>query len=293
VYNNFEGIYVCGKCRANFYSEIKYDEHILKSCSTNVSSPLQEYSFEQNELNNNNEIILIDSMTDNLHEYESESESESDGDNENENALGCPLCDEKFMNQITLGNHFMETHNSYEQLSILSEKTSSGFPGLNVLCMIKMIQFVKDTRMKYPQCPICYFTFDPIIEYYTYEQYDYISSRENKVSKYQSFIDDTKFLDTKTYVKRIPLKLMCCGANVCSDCLKRHISAKSGEPICMFCIKSHNQTEKQYIVIDERSSSKIEHDPNPYLFGKREREERIEQCIDDYSIDDYFSDEDF
>jgi hypothetical protein len=114
--------------------------------------------------------------------------------------------------------------------------------------------------------------------------------------KYSTFRDDMKlsYLTSLDHTIRHPLELMCCKADICTDCIQNHINAKSGYPECPFCKKSHIQSKKRFIIFDERSDAKRKLDPDPYpkTAIKKVWKNRREGQTDDEEEDNADADDD-
>lgn len=121
-----------------------------------------------------------------------------------------------------------------------------------------------------------------------------LNNKINNISrkqKYQIFYDDTKILYIMDllYTPKHPLKLKCCGAIMCSDCLKHHVISKLGQPSCPFCRKLHIRNDLRFIIFDERPKEKIMLDPNPYPLNSNIHSNNIYYATYEYS--DAYSDE--
>ena len=125
-------------------------------------------------------------------------------------------------NQFYLGEHFIESHNDYTELTELDKRAiATGFPGLELLEKIGMIRYVRleeDTDT----CKICYF--------------DYIIDEE---------------MDELDEENRSPLMLLCCNKMICCSCITQQLST-TNNLTCPFCIKDHTRDDWDYVTyIDE------------------------------------------
>ena len=155
------------------------------------------------------------------HNYNCNSSSINDIPTNENGEYKCPSCDNRYSNQFYLGEHFIESHNEYDMLSVLDKKTINGFPGLELLEKIEMIRYVTFDE-EYDICKICYF--------------DYI-------------IDDE--MDEMAEDNRNPLLLKCCKKLICYNCLIHHLSINNNL-ICPYCIKDHCRDDWKYVTfIDE------------------------------------------
>ncbi len=273
------GSFVCDTCNQKFYTSMELLDHIeihINEDNFNITQNVVHYQ--------NNEIIdYIDDFGDDLddvnHNYDEEEEeedydddddddnTEEDNDNDNEEidyAYRCPVCENGYANQITLGNHFMLRHNNFTERTILDQKKSDGFPGFEVLNKIGMIRFIRENEKKNdPICVICCNHYDNCMQSKTD---DVTINKKTRNKKYRNFIDDTKLLYLYNIDQTIrhPVELLCCKAKFCSTCLRDHINSRFGDPECPFCKKNHVDEDKRFIIFDERPKSKIEQDPDPY-----------------------------
>lgn len=142
---------------------------------------------------------------------------------------GCPSCDNRYSNQFLLGEHFMQSHNDYDELSVLDKKTMietiNGFPGLNLLEKIDMTRYVSFNDFENLSiCKICYF--------------DYI-------------IEEMDEMNEMNEDNRNPIILNCCNRMICCNCLIRHLSINNNL-VCPYCIRDHCRDDWSYVTfIDE------------------------------------------
>lgn len=216
-----------------------------------------------------------------IEEY-SEEEDESYDQEECEYTYRCPVCENGYNDQFTLGRHFIRRHNDYNSYTSLDQKRGDGFPGFEVLIKIGMLSIPKEEEKESidETCIVCCDDYTHTIHdtIKTYEDndknikiYDDLLKYEDKNIKYNTFNDDMKliYLGYKDKMPRYPIKMKCCRKIYCSECLRKHINAKNGEPECPFCRRSFIQDKKQYIIFDERPESKIKEDPTPYQSRRR------------------------
>lgn len=251
-----------------------------------------ENHIEDDEDNNNNdneedEVAAedIDELSEEYDEsYESGVLDESDEQEFCEYTYRCPVCENGYNDQYTLGRHFIRRHNDYNSYTSLDQKRGDGFPGFEVLIKIGMVTIPKEEETEkgsdYELCVVCCdeYTHTMHDTIKTYEDsdknikvYDDLLKHGDKNKKYNRFNDDTKllYLNYKDNMPRYPIKMKCCRKIYCSECLRRHVNAKNGEPECPFCRRSFIQDDKRYIIFDERPESKIKQDPTPYQTKKR------------------------
>jgi hypothetical protein len=262
-FNGLGGLYICNACHREFYSvgllnQHQHQDHPAEMINENNNDNNDDPNVDNNDNNNNNDDdsdIDDERVDDERDEDDSDaSDNSDDSDEEGEGHIyDCPICHRPFALAIELGNHFMNTHNNYNQLSALDENKSAGFPGFDVLVKIEMIRYVKSgEKIEENTCVICCDKYDSFMGNKT--DIDLVSDN----GKNRLFCDDTKMLYSKKSEEesKYPLELKCCKAIMCSQCLKKHIISKSGEPECPFCRKNHTRYDKKYIVYDERPKEK-------------------------------------
>jgi hypothetical protein len=248
--------YPCHMCDIVCHSDHDLEAHIFQEHVLALIAP-QTPHHEPNVYQSDRE----------LDDYES-SDEESDG--ENDHRYRCIVCDRGYGNHASLGNHFMMRHNNYRDLNILDTKRANGFQGFDLLNKIKMIRFIRaDEKINSDTCVICYEKYDHCVQ--NKMDLDMDRDPEHKNQKYRNESDDIKllYLEAIDRAYKHPVLLLCCGANFCSECLKNHINARFGDPECPFCKKNHVQTNKRFIIFDERPKSKIEMNPDPYPLNTR------------------------
>ncbi|VBB17787.1 hypothetical protein YASMINEVIRUS_250 [Yasminevirus sp. GU-2018] len=251
------GIYTCRFCGAEFYSSENRHTHITEVHPDSLNS------------DNNEE----------------DEDNESDYDDDYDYPFRCPVCERGYNNQIGLGTHFMLRHNNYQDLHVLDNIVRrDGFPGFELLVKIGMIKFINDSaKIECDVCPVCCIQYTGVSRGKTddhlhsqKEIHDMTRSTPKHV--FSKFTDDMKILYLKSLdtVHRYPVKLVCCRADFCTECLRDHVNSRLGEPECPFCRKSHTRRDLRFVIYDDRPKSKINSDPNPYplLRTKRVREEK-------------------
>lgn len=125
----------------------------------------------------------------------------------------CPLCDNKYSSQYILGEHFLRDHNDYEQINLLDDKKSEGFPGFKLLKHIGMVKkyYIKENNEICDTiCDIC---------------------KEDLVN---------------------PYKFLCCNNIICKICLKKYITITNNVK-CPYCKTDHTYTKSEYITFIEPS----------------------------------------
>ena len=131
----------------------------------------------------------------------------------------CPLCENKYHTSNMLGEHFIISHNNYDDYCQLDEIViHSGFPGFDILELIGMI-----------------YVFGPVqIE-------ELIKNNESCSICLLPYCDGENIR---------PLKFECCNAIACNDCIENYINTTDCIT-CPFCKKDHTRTDLDYIVIYE------------------------------------------
>ena len=206
--------------------------------------------------------------------------------------IKCPMCPQTFYTQEFLGEHFIATHNNYEDLSKLDNNKNKGFPGFKLLIYIGMLSKIKKSERekimeKNKSCSICYqnykiktkeiisipnddFGYNSDSEIHLpssikkssscddLKEEEFISikkSRSNK--KIHRNINDSKlvkFINEYNITEKIPIKLNCCNETICKTCIKEHLSI-TNSLICPFCMKDHTQEHTDYIKIIDLSDN--------------------------------------
>lgn len=254
------GIHMCAHCNREFYSEYALQNHI----DTSHADVSDAVAYDDND-EDGDEDDDEDDDDDYNYNYNGNDEGYDWGRrNVVEYQFSCPICNMGFDDQLSLGNHFIATHEDYNDLIKLDHVKSDGFPGFDVLMKINMIKFIINNTTD-NTCVICCDEYDHSM----YSKSDIDINLLERHKKFKKFCDDTKLIYMKSIGKQhmYPIELKCCGAILCSKCLKNHISSKRGEPLCPFCKKNHSQYDKYYVVYDERPKLKRQLDPDPY--GKK------------------------
>lgn len=197
---------------------------------------------------------------------------------EDEN-FNCSLCDQVYISQFALGTHFLQYHNTYGDFNRLDNKHNdcNGFFGYELLIKIGMCRFVMNNinsrsviDINTDSCILCCSEYTDYMRSKTTDDM-FCTKLDNSLlsNKYKYSIDRTKLSPVLSkQIIRYPLQLLCCKAMICSECIKHHINAQKGEPICPFCRKVHINTNKRFIIYDERPKTKIALNPHPYPIDK-------------------------
>jgi len=123
-----------------------------------------------------------------------------------QNPNSCPSCSQNFNDQYELGEHFTLIHDSYQDLVILDNNTTGGFPGFDILFMIDMIDYVTNKKLhklanEHAFCPICLYTYE--IEYLNNLTKSCILNKKIK-------LDDSCYSDSEVQInkKKIMITLL-------------------------------------------------------------------------------------
>lgn len=141
----------------------------------------------------------------------------------------CPMCDNKYFNEILLGEHFIISHNNYNEFGKLDDNIKkNGFPGFDILEYIYMIEIMSDCQIEAivkndEKCSICF----------------------------SNFINNTKY-NNNNDDNILPLIMMCCDMFICQNCLQKYIEKKN-KLICPFCYTNFCKNDLDYIIIIEPS----------------------------------------
>lgn len=253
AFNGVGGIHICTLCYQEFSTRQALSEHRAEVHENRVNQNIQEPVRDRE--------MVFDPA-----------DSEDSSDQENMDHLyRCPVCERGYNDQLNLGIHFMQQHNNYSELNVLDQRRSDGFPGIELLNKIGMVRYVtQQESIDNNICVLCCNTYDHRIRNNTDD--NLTEDKKELTRKYRQFSDDMKliYMSTLDHTYRHPLKLMCCKAELCTECLQNHIKSRFGDPECPFCRKSHLQTHKRFIIYDERPPKKIKQNPDPYpLVGKK------------------------
>lgn len=80
----------------------------------------------------------------------------------------CPVCSNRYSSTNLMGEHFILTHNSYEDMGLLDNKDNDvdnlGFPGFDILEHIGMIEPLSNTNVQAmikdkEMCPVCCYVY--------------------------------------------------------------------------------------------------------------------------------------
>lgn len=144
--------------------------------------------------------------------------------------IKCPVCSDIFNNNENLELHFESIHDNYSDLSVLDQKKYDD-PKFDILDVIDMFKIMKvDETFDSDTCVICCFKY-------------YVDNQENP--------DDFKI------IKIIPIKLSCCNAIMCLECLQKHINSKFGKLECPFCRRFHYQKENNIFEKHHRNITEL------------------------------------
>ena len=197
----------------------------------------------------------------------------------------CPSCSRKYLTEHLLGNHFMIAHSSYDRMLELDNAVHRiGFPGLDILSYIGMIDVVSKNNFKKfflnnNDCLICrknyklakklYIPDDlELIDYASDSEIDKIkklkTSYKNEQLQYDNFnvYDEKmpyKFVREDILVKcinkfksfeRLPIVMSCCRKHLCAYCLEQTLY-NSTILLCPFCNHDHTKYDQEFIVMYE------------------------------------------
>jgi hypothetical protein len=256
-YTGLGGVYICNVCAAEFQSQDALTNH--KNTSHNFRPRRQPvYRFAVLNMNQHAALDMNQFLTSLVENIDATISMQIDRTNQYQ----CPVCSRGFRTQLNLGAHFLSRHNDYAELSSLDKRQNDGFPGFEVLQKIKMMRFIIEGEViESNTCVLCCFEYDHCIRGLT--DCDLMKPLNDKFKHYN---DDMKLIYMTKIEKsyKYPLELLCCNNHICSECLKKHINESFGDPKCPFCRKSHTQTDKRFIIFDERPKHKILSDPDPY-----------------------------
>ena len=180
----------------------------------------------------------------------------------------CPNCENRYINQNLLGEHFIRRHNTYEEYNTLDKNIiHNGFPGFDILDHIRMIINLSNNKIKKiievgETCEICFNKYklgDKVLNYTNNHLIDgYCSDSEININlkfkdnlKYR--LNDERLIDVYNkfiVINRLPVKMYCCEKLICYECLETHLKL-SNSLECPFCIKDHTLDDKDYIIITE------------------------------------------
>ena len=202
----------CIKCHKTFEFQYQLDDH----------KSVHENQIENNVCMCNKCGGIFESDTDFLaHKSNCSQVNNNSVPMDEEGKYICPICNKKYSNTFILGEHFINSHNDYNELCILDEKSEGplGFPGFELLQMIGMIEiYIESLETEDKLCKICYHYFD-----------------------FNIFIDE---LDSEN---RNSLVLKCCNKLICYSCLLHQLSINNNL-VCPFCLFDHTRTDLNYIV---------------------------------------------
>lgn len=171
----------------------------------------------------------------------------------------CPICNKSYSSQEFLGEHFLSSHNNYEELTSLDKKEHDvyGFAGFDLL---KRINYVSEYSTKEKEsyvlnkkrCAICTLRYQYpvyIIPDNDEEENVYYSDSEllNTIKRNLSDIRLVEVYNKFSDIERLPIKLNCCSKDICHDCLQDHLSI-TDSLICPFCGKDGTRTDLDYII---------------------------------------------
>ena len=183
-------------------------------------------------------------------------------DVENEGEHVCPFCDRTYETEELLGEHFIRSHGSYDQLSNLASRRRAPFPGYACLIDVGMITYLDrdsyDSIVKEDEtctaCTICCLDYDQPEE----KLGDPDSEADRNLSR--------------------PLKLMCCEQMICTSCVANHLK-RMGILSCPYC--RHDHTPK----VDDVDSDDDE--PSPNEQATYDLTNAIEDAINSINIEDF------
>jgi len=264
--------HVQGHIYTDPHVDINYDDDI------DITDNTQNQHQEQNQEQQNEEDYSEEINSEGVYSDESEDDSASVEEDNTDNAFRCPVCRRGYHSPQSLGNHFMRRHNIYTDLETTSSKQNIEFPGYFVLNQIGMFRYIIPHKPKSKfscnigsdTCILCCMEYTDYKKCNTDDNLNRVLDCPNK--RYEHFTDDMKLfyissrLDVENInIDRHPIKLMCCGAMMCSECLRQHIISRSGEPCCPFCRKIHDITFTSYDIPPRRINS----NPYAYIVSKR------------------------
>lgn len=259
----FEDQYICDVCDMIFNSQYQLDLHI----------GLHDDNQNDNIVDNNdNESTPPPPPPDS---YDSDNESyDSDYSDSNNNDTRttissvrshiCIICNRRFQTQFHLGEHFINTHQSYEEQMHLDRAIlQSSFPGFEILSTINFIalswtvtkkkEFIEILKNK---CFICNNYFSLIKHNNNTKNIIMINDLDmntiynemnnNKINFHDDFgIIYKKNIECCDNI-RFPMTLLCCGNNLCHRCIKEYLMNNTTIK-CPYCTKDHVNNNLDYI----------------------------------------------
>lgn len=268
--NDFPELFICDQCQYECYSIEDYEQHINNHDYNDEDTQNQDdqRSDDQSDNQMNDNAYNDDEYNDDEYLLD-DSEDDYDIDNNYEYKYNCPICNKGYDAYLEMKIHFVIRHIDYPDLGKLNIVKKNGFPGFELLNKIGMSRYLRNDEKIYDDtCVICCDKYEQCMISKT--DHDITMNKRKKAIKYNHFIDDMRimYLNHIEYEPKNPVKLLCCGAQFCSKCLKNHIESIRGRPECPFCKKDHTNTTLRYIIYDERSKEKKEKNPDPYPLVK-------------------------
>jgi len=188
----------------------------------------------------------------------------------------CPSCGNRYTTPNLLGEHFINSHNSYDDIMALDLQSEvKGFPGFELLEIIGMIDEIDPYQdIKYGRkCPICFRMYklkESPYEQGTLEDIDQAYSDSELEVNRDTLLDHCKsiYINRKKrkiklrdirliewYNKdaqreKLPVEMTCCNQRLCYDCLEQYLTINNFV-ICPFCNKDHTREDWDYVTICE------------------------------------------
>jgi hypothetical protein len=190
----------------------------------------------------------------------------------------CEICNNRYSTEYILGTHFILQHNNYDELINLDTKNITvGFPGLDILKLIEMIDILDNNTLiniinNKEECNICYNKYNyNLLDYEWYKRKHMktkcdieIYKKSNNKNKINYIYDDNdiqlvninikdsrlKEIINKYNIEIKPVTLKCCNKYICSLCLERTL-LNSYKMKCPYCFYDHCREDLDYIIIYE------------------------------------------
>jgi uncharacterized C2H2 Zn-finger protein len=227
----------CELCNDIYFDEIALQDHIIImhdriyeniyecdscNCIFNSSDALENHYILQHQNNNNNEILPEINAN-----------------------ITCPNCNLLFENANLLGEHFINNHQTYDDFCKLDCKTSFGYPSLDILENVGMIQFLGNNDIKCSLDDICNICCNQYSKEYNNNTKYMSKILENKIKNV--YLDDNiKDNDNDEPNNIYPILTKCCKKTLCVNCLKSHLVVTQNI-ICPLCTVDHSITERKYV----------------------------------------------
>lgn len=254
--------FVCTICSSRFESEYIYNLHLANHIDNGeyLEQEVDEDEDEDEYEDHDDWDSLSDSNSDSDNPYDQMYNLPYDVENDGEHV--CPFCDRTYETEELLGEHFIRSHGSYDQLSNLASRRRAPFPGYACLIDVGMITYLDrdsyDLIVKEDEtcttCTICCLDYDQPEE----KLGDPDSEADRNLSR--------------------PLKLMCCEQMICTSCVANHLK-RMGILSCPYC--RHDHTPK----VDDVDSDDDELNPNEQ--ATYDLTNAIEDAINSINMEDF------